>query len=151
MCNPYPPPDLLHDRFTLRRLLDALWMSAKRNSDIITLSVADGRTLLTSLVTGNGQTKEEGASKAEVVDLGMPLPRGETDLALGGIKKPVRPVVGGASGPFARAARHSGESSASGSSNSSGGEGGSGQLGRGKSSTDRKRWVGLGFGWFGLS
>lgn len=79
----------------LRRLLDALWMSAKRGSSTLPLSVADGRVILTGLMASGGG----GAG----IDLGMPLPQATVAAAISA-EKPLRPVVGGASGPFARAA-----------------------------------------------
>ncbi|CAN0123793.1 unnamed protein product, partial [Scytosiphon promiscuus] len=70
-----------------RRLLDALWMSAKRGSDTLQLSVLDGRALLTGLLTGiappgppeydsdAGQMVQRDSPPSPLVDLGIPLPR----------------------------------------------------------------------------
>ena len=78
-------------------MLDALWMSAKRGTDTLSISVADGRTLLNGLVAARGD-------KDGRIDLGVPLPvvKGKNASQNG---KPLRPVVGGANGPFARAGR----------------------------------------------
>ncbi|CBN74944.1 hypothetical protein Esi_0060_0050 [Ectocarpus siliculosus] len=150
-----------------RRLLDALWMSAKRGSDTLQLSVVDGRALLSGLLmglappppleidpaTGKAQEKEkeEELSPSPLVDLGIPLPRGvSTDFsyavrlgvyarisnlpqALAALtaaraagtaakqfgstpglhQKAMRPILVGASGPFARAAREAGRGGSS--------------------------------------
>eukprot|EP00904_Undaria_pinnatifida_P012046 jgi/Undpi1/7972/HiC_scaffold_24.g10444.m1 len=80
-----------------RRLLDALWVSAKRGSETLPLSVTDGRVILTGLVAADRNVKPG-------VDFGIPLPRPASTNA-SEAKKPLRPVLGGASGPFARAAR----------------------------------------------
>lgn len=93
-------------------MLDALLMSAKRGSDTLSLSVSDGRTLLASLMAAGGPVARAG------IDLGATLPR---PPAAGSTMKPRLPVVGGASGPFARAARQYGSSF--GATSGSGGSG----------------------------
>ncbi|CAB1112729.1 unnamed protein product [Ectocarpus sp. CCAP 1310/34] len=127
-----------------RRLLDALWMSAKRGSDTFQLSVVDGRALLSGLLVGlappppfeinpatgkaKEKEKEEELSPSPLVDLGIPLPRALAALTAaraagtaakqfgstpGLHQKAMRPVLVGASGPFARAAREAGRGGSS--------------------------------------
>ncbi|CAN0459899.1 unnamed protein product, partial [Ectocarpus sp. 12 AP-2014] len=127
-----------------RRLLDALWMSAKRGSDTLQLSVVDGRALLSGLLMGlappppleiepatgkaKEKEKEEELSPSPLVDLGIPLPRALAALAAaraagtaakqfgstpGLHQKAMRPILVGASGPFARAAREAGRGGSS--------------------------------------
>lgn len=93
---------ILTFRAVYRRLLDGLWMSAKRGSGTLSLSVADGRTLIAGLMAPGA------AGEAAGVSLGVPLARPTSNSrSSSGSCKPVRPIVGGASGPFARAARES--------------------------------------------
>lgn len=152
-------------------------MSAKRGSDTLQLSVADGRALLTGLLTGlappapardplrmptydptTGQMvmPDESAQEASaegpgplepLVDLRIPLPKALAALTAARTagpagnfasssafqQKPLRPVLVGASGPFARAAREEGTSY--------GGGGGSGSVSSGGSSRSRRRCV----------
>eukprot|EP00903_Cladosiphon_okamuranus_P022063 g20290.t1 len=163
-----------------RRLLDALWMSAKRGSDTLQLSVADGRALLTGLLMGcapppppdydpetGRKIRRRERSPEPLLDLEIPLPRALAVLTAartassgrdgyatsnGFQQKPLRPVLVGASGPFARAAREAGKggsvsgSVASGSlgggssrGSSRGGGGSRGSSSRSKSGAARRR------------
>lgn len=112
-------------------------MSAKRGSDTLQLSVADGRALLTGLLSGfappappeydpeTGRRVRRRDAAEPLVDLQIPLPRALAVLTAaraagpagrdgfhsssGFQQKPLRPVLVGASGPFARAAREAGK------------------------------------------
>lgn len=56
-----------------------------------------------------------GSADKAGIDLGAPVPKPKASSSA---KKPMRPVVGGASGPFARAARLQGSGSGGGSGSS---------------------------------
>lgn len=149
--------------------MDALWMSAKRGSDTLQLSVADGRALLTGLLSGLAPPSASSPSRrgeidpdtgllvpAEevpprpLVDLDIPLPRALAALTAaraagpagrslqsqaggGEHQKPLRPVLVGASGPFARAAREAGRGGGGGSVRSGSSHGGGSSVRSGSS------------------